>query len=221
MIKVKLLRYCGIIAILLFIMALNNLILARGIPEIQKGTIMIEGQELRFEKAKNKLVISDLNGKVVFQWMPERKNVALIGFDYSNKNKGFVVLTEIFDPKKKTYSLICIGPNFNENIQTDTDMPFREAVYFEMGDGAKWVVFLTKVSDVSSYSFVCKRLLAWSQYRTPVVGIGKAKIGGENFLIIKKKEKGDIVRLYKRKFTGHKPYNNPLLLMQKKDGEAL
>ena len=126
------------------------------------------------------------------------------------KNQGYVVLLEVFDVKKKTYSLICQGPSFNENIQTGVQTPFRDAVYFEIEDGSKWVVFLSKVSIVSYYSFAGKRLLAKERYRNPVEGIAKDEIGGENFLILKQTEKGNMTRVYKRQFTGPKPYNNPL-----------
>jgi hypothetical protein len=155
--------------------------------------------------------VKDQHGDIVFQWKADQPNTVLRGFDYSAKNHDFVVLIEVFDAKRKTYSLICRGPSFTENIQTGSLEPFRDSLYFEMVDGSKWVVFLRKVSIVSYYSFSSKRLLAKERYKTPVLGIAKEEIDGGDFLILKNREKGNKIRRYKRQFAGPKPYSNPLL----------
>lgn len=211
MLNFKVLKCFFIIGILIFCFFNKGQVLAKESSEVQKGTLMVKGEALTFEKNAYQLVVRDGNGKILFQWKPENKNTELRGFDYSAKHQRFVLLLEVFDTQKKTYSLICQGPTFKENIQSDVDTPFREAVYFEMEDGSEWVVFLSKASIVSYYSFASKRLLAKERYKVPVLGIAKDKIDGGDCLILKNKEKGNIIRRFKRQFIGAKPYNNPLL----------
>ncbi len=205
-----------IISALMLFMPFNGQAIGNGIEEMQTGTITVDGSTFNFEKGWHRLVVSDKDGKIVFQWKTEHNHTRLRGFDYSRKNQGFVVILEVFDVKKKTYSLICEGPSFEENVHADVQEPFRDAVYFELEDGSEWIVFLRKVSTVSYYSFASKRLLAIQRYRNPVEGIAKDEIGGENFIILEQSEKGNITRFYKQQFTGLRPYSTPLLPMKNK-----
>lgn len=193
------------------------MLLGQGLGQAKQGTIVKNGQVLGVKKSDSRIIVSDETGNPIFQWEAEDHNTSLKDCAYSEQHKNFVLLLEAFDPEKKSYSLVCRGPGFEENVLTDAQAPIGDAAYFEIRTETEntdqWVVFLTKGNIVSYYNFARDRLLAKEQYPTPVLGVDRSFIDGKNYLILKQ-GKGNAVRQFKKEFTGSRPARNPLLPME-------
>ena len=218
MIRSKVSKLFFILGILVFFLQGLGLANMTGTPAAKKGTIVKDGHALNFEKSDRHLVVRDRTGETLFRWKAKDGNTSLKDFSYSSKCKDFVVLLELSDPEKKLYSLVCRGPGFEEKVKTGNRSPFGGAVYFEIQNETEerdqWVVFLTNNDILSYYHFAKKRLMAKEKYPTPVLGIEKSVMDGNEYLILNQAGKGNTVRQFKKEFSGPKPARNPLLPME-------
>lgn len=209
-------RLFGFVSSIFLLIMFYGLAIANDTQELQQGTINVEGKVLNFEKEHHRLVVSDQDGQIVFQWKSEGKDSTLKDFDYNRKMNCFVVLSEIFDSKEKTYSLVCKSKSGVEIVRNHSTTPCVDAVYFELENGQQWIVYTSEDNILTYYKSADKRALGKIRFQNSSLHVSKAIIDAQKFLMLNRYEASGKTLKYKQLFAGENPHRNPILPLEPK-----